>query len=253
MTEMELCWAYNKYSCNVTITGADDKVDVGWLVDTSRKYPFVEWGILIGSGDRYGTPRYPSQEWTLDAVRVLGRSGSHFAVHLCGTLSKGYQDESESHQLAIRSILFMALVPQQVRVQLNGTRTKRFKTSIPFVEHIMVAKDVGQAQIYSNSAGTFESSVLIDASGGRGVAVDLGALKEEVVSNLDMFHRGCKIGLAGGIDVSSVQYAINDVIVMSEVIGGSRRWVDLETGARTNNEFDKDKVIAILEAAKEVL
>jgi phosphoribosylanthranilate isomerase len=253
MTEMDLCWAYTGYSCNATITGADDKVDVGWLVETSKKYPFVEWGILIGGEDRFGTPRYPSKEWILEASRVLGRGGVHFATHLCGPFSRGYQEEEEPFQEALMALLFMTIVPQQVRVQINGTRTNKFKSPIPFVEHILVAKDVQQGHLYSYESGTFERSVLFDASGGRGVSVDIGSLVEDFSSTSDMFVQGCKIGLAGGIDASSVQDAIEAVETMSEIIGGSKRWIDMETGARTNNEFDKDKVIAILEAANEVL
>jgi hypothetical protein len=36
----------------VTITGADDDVDIGDLVDLSARYPFVEWGILSSSSRR---------------------------------------------------------------------------------------------------------------------------------------------------------------------------------------------------------
>jgi len=72
----------------VTFTGADDGADDGVnpsdLLSLSLKYPFVEWGILV-SWKRYGTPRYPSPQWTQRlalAQRVSGTGA--FAAHLCG-------------------------------------------------------------------------------------------------------------------------------------------------------------------------
>ena len=33
----------------VTMTGADESVDPKALIELSKEFPFVEWGILIGS------------------------------------------------------------------------------------------------------------------------------------------------------------------------------------------------------------
>lgn len=68
----------------ITFTGADDKTNPLDLADISARYPFVEWGILIGS--RMSVPRMPSKKWIED-VLGLKRALSHsfqLSLHVCG-------------------------------------------------------------------------------------------------------------------------------------------------------------------------
>lgn len=46
----------------VTITGADDSISPSGLLPLTKKYPFVEWGILV-SVTKIGVPRYPTWAW----------------------------------------------------------------------------------------------------------------------------------------------------------------------------------------------
>jgi hypothetical protein len=39
----------------VTISGADDFVEIADMEALSRRFPFLEWAILIGGHDRFGT------------------------------------------------------------------------------------------------------------------------------------------------------------------------------------------------------
>ena len=48
---------------SVTITGINDEFDYQDLVDISRKYPYVEWGIHLCSNSGFGWPVCPSEEW----------------------------------------------------------------------------------------------------------------------------------------------------------------------------------------------
>lgn len=56
----------------VTITGADDSVDVSELSRLTDEFPFVEWGILF-SQSKQGTKRYPSWEWIESLVEEKRR------------------------------------------------------------------------------------------------------------------------------------------------------------------------------------
>src|SRR4051812_39531430 len=70
----------------VTITGADDNVDLLFLDDMTTKYPHVEWGILL-SDSRKGQPRYPSDAWLARLTDTLyTKFDNNFSAHLCGSL-----------------------------------------------------------------------------------------------------------------------------------------------------------------------
>ena len=67
----------------VTVTGADDNTRPEELASLAQKFPFVEFGILVGNHP--GTPRYPSATWRDDLSDVAVRNRSlHLSAHLCG-------------------------------------------------------------------------------------------------------------------------------------------------------------------------
>lgn len=53
----------------VTITGADDNTNHSDMINISKDFPFVEWGILFSSS-RQGSERYPSIEWVNELMNV---------------------------------------------------------------------------------------------------------------------------------------------------------------------------------------
>ena len=71
----------------VTITGADTKIDPKVILELSKKYPFVEWGILI-SRSRIGTNRYPTLEWIkkLCFLKQLSGENVNMSLHVCGKM-----------------------------------------------------------------------------------------------------------------------------------------------------------------------
>lgn len=72
----------------VTITGADDATDPEELRRLSASYPFVEWGILVGS--HFGS-RFPRVEWIdlLVEERVNSGNTMKLSLHVCGKLLRG--------------------------------------------------------------------------------------------------------------------------------------------------------------------
>lgn len=54
----------------VTMTGADDSVDVKEMLKISTECPQVEWGILA-SESKMGLPRYPTNHWIGRLVQRL--------------------------------------------------------------------------------------------------------------------------------------------------------------------------------------
>lgn len=82
----------------VTITGADDSTDIEKLVEITKQFPFVEWGILFSpSRNKTGESRYPTLDWIHEfAERVVNYNifapenlQMNASAHLCG----GYTSE----------------------------------------------------------------------------------------------------------------------------------------------------------------
>ena len=67
----------------VTITGADDAIDIHQLVDLSMEFPFVEWGILV-SKSKGGSPRFPSRSWIDHLDESVRKRRIRVAMHICG-------------------------------------------------------------------------------------------------------------------------------------------------------------------------
>ncbi len=73
----------------VTVTGADDSTEPKELLDISREYPFVEWGILL-SKSNMGRNRFPSMSWMHSLSSVFLKNnffvggGFNLSGHICG-------------------------------------------------------------------------------------------------------------------------------------------------------------------------
>ena len=86
--------------------GIDESINIPDLLEISKLFPFVEWGILLRS-DLEGTSRYPTSDWIENFLQK--RSTCNYTVnlagHLCGNrvteLLKGnyqYIEYLHSHQ-----------------------------------------------------------------------------------------------------------------------------------------------------------
>jgi len=65
----------------VTVSGVDDKINIVDMLELSRRYPFVEWAILL-SPKRINSPRYPSLTWMCEVIKH--KRDLRLAVHICG-------------------------------------------------------------------------------------------------------------------------------------------------------------------------
>jgi hypothetical protein len=243
----------------VTITGADDGVSAADLSRLSRLFPFVEWAILVSSS-REGTARYPNRRWIFEDLafvaaaheRELGRP-MNLAIHVCGSVSRQVQSGD-------MSILLPYVLMGAQRFQINGFELKyldvleRARVESPLmvkgfdrdrdgepddVQFILQARDALQldaARLATEKAPVGSTSILYDASGGRGISPVL----VRVIDRL-----GVTVGLAGGINPENVF----DQLQRAEDCGYS--WIDMESGVRTSDDrFDFAKVLAVLETSR---
>ncbi len=213
----------------VTITGADNDVNVEQLVELSAEFPFVEWGILI-SPTKSGTPRYPSTWW----LEEFGEhcSGMNTSLHLCG----------RAMQAAINGDYTLAF--DSDRVQINGyvPYTLRAYDAIKLRatvilqarSHEALDECIEDAQYLGNSE---PAQVLYDPSGGRGLLTD----------SWPLVPTGALVGYAGGIGPDNI------VEVLHQAIRFGASWVDMESSVRHKDRFDLGSVRRVLERAAAVL
>jgi phosphoribosylanthranilate isomerase len=221
----------------VTITGADDKVDQVFLDDMATQYPHVEWGILF-SVTRAGTPRYPSQEWITSLVYdFYPKWDTSFSAHLCGAVCRrlikdvdiAYLDE---HVGPLFSRLQLNSFPEMTDLTTNvNALASRLRDKVELVLPIpnQRVEDICKQPFLANV------SFLYDGSRGLGVSPESWP---ETELPLDAY-----VGFAGGITVDNVKQVL-DTLCSRE--SNRHFWIDLESGARTDDQFDRKKVEKIL-------
>jgi len=218
----------------VTITGADDGVDPYALAALSEKYPFVEWGLLM-SKKRFGEPRYPSKLWLLNVADVVGFK--RLSYHLCGEFARRAMGGDPT------------MVPRQIeRMQLNGFSGYRLPCLVAAeacreLEFILQCDSAGallNADELREQHGYQNVVALWDPSGGAGswLMESGGWLPRQSDVKLPF-------GYAGGIS----EHNIEDTIAALCNGTGNPTWIDLESGARTDDKFDLAKVERILKLA----
>jgi len=253
----------------VTITGADDKINPSDLIDLSIKYPFVEWAILF-SNSRQGQERYPSEDWKIKLTDKV-----QLSAHFCGWYSSEVLENSNIDLLRNLSSIF-----KRVQINYNFKRSKKWNLN-PVLKYAKENPDRSIIfQFNLNNADTLLDAILdgekspfniamiqaakktmkahghevienvpsnvqflFDSSGGNGLYDDAIFYTEPI---LDYYT-----GYAGGINCENVE-SICKIITdhkpttLAYHPNNTTCWIDLESGVRTNNEFDLEKVETIL-------
>lgn len=234
----------------VTITGADDDTSIYSLVGISKVYPFVEWGILF-SRSRQGSERYPSLEWVDELMRMVlshnctESNQPNLSAHLCGDYTWQYLTNGNLSSAALYLGKVMSGIAFK-RWQLNFNSTnnpacEEFYRSVSINDAVRVILqynksnyDLCQRVIALNNPNI---NFLYDGSGGRGVSPENW---RNVIPN----HF---TGYAGGLNPDNLEEAL---INIERSVGDNEIWIDTETGVRTDDKLDLDKVVRFLEIAK---
>lgn len=236
----------------LTISGADNGVTPADLVDFAREAPFVEWGILV-SETRMGTPRYPSREWlrvlgqAMEVARLADVPRPRLSLHVCGRWARDILAGVENATTPVTALTTLA--PFQ-RMQINGGSVGDDQVAADLGERLPQVPDGGEIifQIGSHRrtraldlarAAGAPCSALLDASGGRGETPDLWPAPIP----------GVKCGWAGGLAPWNLAA---EVLRMQHADTHDGQpvdfWVDMETGARTSDVWDWNKVRAAVAA-----
>jgi phosphoribosylanthranilate isomerase len=217
-----------------SITGADDEIDVEDLSVLAEKYPFAECAILLLPASA-GKPRFPTAKWIENFARKY--RGRHPAMHLCGQALLDFIAKKPE---------ILGLMSGFRRIQLNlkfGDVEGKYKPAelaarvkeFPKWEFILqYAKD--KKNILPLFTNVLNHAVLFDESAGRGISPD----------KWDPPLSGRFCGYAGGITPDNVA---KNLKILSRIAIGKTIWIDMESGIRTHDKFDLDKVRRVLEIA----
>ena len=221
---------------NITFTGVDDRTDIERLVSISKAYrPHVEFAILVGSSPRN---RFPSPATISTFKRRFVEDGLPAALHLCGTWSRRVNDlnsPKEDFDSSIRDRHLLNLATLFGRVQVNARRydmrsVERFQLNASVAEVIVQTR----ARSLEHLDLVPGVSYLHDVSGGRGISA---------MTTWPPPPDGIRVGYAGGLSAENVARACAIV----EGFNARDSWIDMESGVRTDDWFDLDKVQAVID------
>lgn len=222
----------------VSLTGTDDATSLADLNALGEEFPFVEWALLYVPG-KEGQARNPTQAWRETFFAHRPRGGN--AVHLCGALA------FEQLQTGI--------LPPEIlktdRLQLNINARRPDFSDAEVLRIYDRALTLGPDLILQRHEYTFHVidwflqglkaadrarvTVLLDESRGKGIQPETWSVP---ISLKDV-----TLGFAGGLgpdNVAAVAAKIEQLKVPY--------WLDMESGIRTDNSFDKVKARAVLVA-----
>ena len=214
----------------VTFTGIDALTDIDALCAIQKEHPWVEFGLLVAKSRQGKENRYPD----LSIIEKLEGRGLNLACHVCGSLAK--DSVKENNLLALDRFLGWRLSTFN-RVQFNIANNDNIPGMVYFDAPYFVGEIILQQHpdrplrtVYSKRP----VSILYDASGGEGKERDFVPEKHDF-----------RTGYAGGINPSNAAEKFAR-LEKSGLCGDF--WIDMESGVRTDDRFDLEKVRAVIEA-----
>lgn len=237
--------------CNlhtVTLTGADDTTNIEQLIGLSKDFPFVEWGILIGSCG--GVPRFPSKNWMLQLADAVAESAFpvQLSVHVCGRYLDGMKEGSFDLHAGERINNDTADLPF-MRSQLNFhgelTLEEELENVCDAMLHDWAAKEIiiqldgvnDRALDRLRLAGFTHVSGLYDTSHGCGVGPDSWPAP----------NPAWNVGYAGGLGPDNLGVQLT---LIAQSAGDQPFWIDMETKLRSSignrDAFDLTKCEKVL-------
>lgn len=228
----------------VTLTGADDSVRPSELVEISKKYPFVEWGILMGTIS--GVERFPSEKWLNQLVQETTGTDIRLSAHLCDDFL-----DSMFYTGSFPVIAEHAKIFQRCQLNFHGKPIsnadwsaiiRTFTESPKWQGEVIVQLDGVNDDVLDDLLDhQVRASGLYDCSHGNGVKPETWPTP----------NSRWNIGYAGGLGPETIT---SDLEEIKKVVGEQSFWIDMETKLRTVpyaaplDVFDLEKCEAVLQA-----
>ena len=184
-------------------------------------------------------PRYfdPSFLYNFRSIELY----LNLSCHVCGSFAREVINNNWNPLIQLTNHNFNIFQRCQVNI---GTTDPTPKT--PFVRPYVTLNELIIQQKSENDLLMFDTikdrsrmSVLLDASGGRGIDTPIKPF----------LRQGLKVGYAGGMNPDNVGDKLYQLL--RDVEGDF--WIDMESGVRTDDKFDLNKVYKVLHVCQEVL
>lgn len=229
----------------VTITGADNSIKHDGLIEITKGYPFVEWGILL-SRNQVGNLRFPSISWLRQLFDI--HNEFQLAGHLCGLYAREILMGRMGVILDDLNIMWRMF--GRIQINTHGQKHPYSATGLSEIlerfsdkEFIFQYDEANTALIEEMMAlGHKNISTLFDMSHGAGI----------LPHSWPKPIPGIKCGFAGGLGPKNLR---EQIPVIQQVAGEAETWIDMETKVRSDNDkvFDIFKVIGSLEISKQLI
>ncbi len=217
----------------VTFTGVDDRTDFDELVYVARKYPFVEFGILVGSQTGQDNPIFPGLPLVDRLTKIL--PSDRIAIHLCGKYARAVTGIALKERLRIYDVSDGF---GRVQVNLHGDMDNPSRIAVDsnnllsFVNHSSASQIILQHRAGWNDIPLTHPKIeyLFDLSEGSG---------REGFDHWPEPPSNMRVGYAGGIGPHNIERVIEFANKHPE----HPIWIDMESNVRTSDYwFDMDKI-----------
>lgn len=230
---------------HITFTGIDARTDLQELQAIQQQYPLAEFGVLTSyhwyeNGNRYLDP---------ELMSLLRGRGLNLSLHICGS---AVHDAAVKEWDKIDELTKSNLdIFKRVQLNISGRKDSPAFCWIPIIigqELIVQQKGSDNMTLFNATVKHWRErpyphrdviSVLLDASGGRGIDTPI-----EILDTKE------KVGYAGGINPENVGDKLYQLMTSHKV---GDFWIDMESGVRTDNWFDLDKVRRVLEICEPII
>jgi hypothetical protein len=245
----------------VTLSGVDQTIRVSDLIELSRDYPFVEWGILASSSN-YGfhiagddnngktsySTKYPSTEWIAKSIMELKAANANVSLHWCGiTPNYVMRGDANLHTPAPKILSRLQLngvISDRPVSDENRTAYLRLATINPTnVPTIFQCKRHWECRVASQIISFQQErsiilpviQLLFDESGGRGRLPDVWP----PVPRISLERDDAWWGYSGGLNAQNIDQEILRIQeAVDSVNPNASIWVDMESGLRSSDPED---------------
>lgn len=220
----------------LSITGADNLVPVADLKQMVQAYPSLELAVLYFP-EKENQARNPGVEWRNEFFETIPKENT--AIHLCG---KDVFDTILSADFATSSVFQELKKTERIQININARKDIFSHEDIQQIYTILLQHGFTLILQYHERSKDWilpyitpkhldNVHILLDASLGKGVTPDTFEVPEELKA------LNYPIGFAGGLNPEN----IGRVYAQVKPLHLTRYWLDLESGARTDNLFDMYK------------
>lgn len=205
---------------NITFTGIDKFTSLealSTLIKSSKHS--IEIGFLLSTTHLGKVNKYPTMDWISSNVTLFPRT----CLHVCGKMALSMLEDH----------LLKDITNHVQRIQINGTFSIDQVSNICslYPNHMIITQHNSNNLPLVNVPNT-NHSILIDNSGGRGISPDKW---NDVVT-----HK--PLGFSGGLNPSNINEEWNKIKPLFK----PNSWLDMESGVRTDDKFDIQKINNIL-------